>query len=168
MPRLLQIGGQPVQRLWPVICPAAWRAAQWGRTSTRLKDPRQNSGTCPTPRETAFQRHSSAAGPPAPPPARYVGVGLQVGDAGAWAQSVFGTLRPAASRRLPVRMGAITNREIPHDHGTQSGQGRSCDFLEGITASGRRPARTGAPVKSPDVGVFVRPGRLPASVLHGI
>src|SRR5688572_15835351 len=36
------------------------------------EDPRQNSGTCPTPRETAFQRHSSAAGPPAPPPARYV------------------------------------------------------------------------------------------------
>ena len=91
-----------------------------------------------------------------------LGVGLQVGDAGAWAQSVFGTLRPAASRRLPVRMGAITNREIPHDHGTQSGQRRSGDFLEGITASGRRPARMGAPVKSPDVGVFVRPGRLPA------
>jgi hypothetical protein len=66
-----------------------------------------------------------------------------------------------------LRPAAITNREIPHDHGTQyhgtqSGQRRSGDFLEGITASGRRPARMGAPVKSPDVGVFVRPGRLPA------
>jgi hypothetical protein len=81
-----------------------------------------------------------------------LGVGLQVGDAGACTRSVFGTLRPAA----------ITNREIPHDHGTQSGQRRGGDFLEGITASGRRPARMGAPVKSPDVGVFVRPGRLPA------
>jgi hypothetical protein len=34
--------------------------------------------------------------------------------------------------------------------------------LEGMAASGRRPARMGASVKSPDVGVFVRPGRLPA------
>jgi hypothetical protein len=48
-----------------VICPAAWQAAQWGRTSIRLGDThRPNSGTRPTLRKTAFQRHSGAAGPP--------------------------------------------------------------------------------------------------------
>ena len=46
-----------------VICPAAWRAAQLGRTSIRLTH-RPNSGTRPTRQETAFQRHSGAAGPP--------------------------------------------------------------------------------------------------------
>src|SRR4051812_3328090 len=38
---------------------------------------------------------------------------------------------------------------------------RTSAEIAGKTASDRRPARMGAPVKSPDVGVFVRPGRLP-------
>src|SRR5687767_11472732 len=61
-------GVKPSSGYGGVICPAAWQAAQLGRTSTFLETPRPNSGTHPTRQETrqemAFQRHSGAAGPP--------------------------------------------------------------------------------------------------------
>src|SRR3954470_12483749 len=57
-----------------VIYPAAWRAAQFSRTSTRFCTHRPNSETRPTHRGTAFQRHSGTA---APPPAWSCGVTIR-------------------------------------------------------------------------------------------
>jgi hypothetical protein len=93
-------------------------------------------------------------------PLDMLSVGLQVGDAGACTRSVFGTLRPVA----------ITNREIPHDHGTQyhgtqSGQRRCGDVLAGITASGRRPARMVCACEIPRRRSFCAPWSAPRA--HG-
>jgi hypothetical protein len=66
------------------------------------------------------------------------------------------TNRRARGRRFLDRH---ASHEVPAPNPASGGAVTS---WKGITASGRCPARMGAPVKSPDVGVFVRPGRLPA------
>jgi hypothetical protein len=138
-----------------VICPAAWQAAQWGRTSIR-KTHRPNSGTRPTRQEMAFQRQSGAAGPPlaslccggSPGTRRTVRRDRSSDLPGSAGRSLTATQQTAPSRssRLVFQKPALVGLNpvvIPPKPLPSSGRWRRCSAPAGISSAACATGRPG-------------------------
>jgi hypothetical protein len=138
-----------------VICPAAWQAAQWGRTSIR-KTHRPNSGTRPTRQETAFQRQSGVVGPPlaslccggSPGTRRTVRRDRSSDLPGSAGRSLTATQQTAPSRssRLVFQKPALVGLNpvvIPPKPLPSSGRWRRCSAPAGISSAACATGRPG-------------------------